>query len=309
MKKILIGGSPCTYWSIAQKNRETEASGQGWDLFLNYLIAKEKFKPDFFIYENNHSISKEIKAKITEMLGVQSETINSSTFSAQRRIREYWHNSENKANTQDAGILLQNVLESGIAEREKAYCLDATYYKGGNLKNYLIKHRRTQVFEVEPNGRPPVYVKDGITKIEGREIKVNLPDGTYYNRNLTVNEAARLQTMPDDYCKAVSRTEALKCYGNGWTAKVIMDIMQRLLESVPKSEEIAVLSMYDGIATGRYCLEKLGFTNIKYYAYEIDKPAITVALDNYPDIIELGDVFQVREDNWSLSSIALEGNK
>lgn len=30
----LIGGSPCTYWSIAQKNnRETEASGMGWELF------------------------------------------------------------------------------------------------------------------------------------------------------------------------------------------------------------------------------------------------------------------------------------
>lgn len=26
--KLLIGGSPCTHWSIAQtKNRETEASG------------------------------------------------------------------------------------------------------------------------------------------------------------------------------------------------------------------------------------------------------------------------------------------
>ena len=31
--KILIGGSPCTRWSIAQtKNRETEASGIGWEL-------------------------------------------------------------------------------------------------------------------------------------------------------------------------------------------------------------------------------------------------------------------------------------
>ena len=30
----VIGGSPCTYWSIAQKNgRETEASGLGWELF------------------------------------------------------------------------------------------------------------------------------------------------------------------------------------------------------------------------------------------------------------------------------------
>ena len=39
MKKILIGGSPCTYWSISQKpdTRETVAEGLGWELFKNYL--------------------------------------------------------------------------------------------------------------------------------------------------------------------------------------------------------------------------------------------------------------------------------
>lgn len=48
--KLLLGGSPCTYWSIAKaKNRETEPSGIGWELFENYLIALEKFKPDFFL--------------------------------------------------------------------------------------------------------------------------------------------------------------------------------------------------------------------------------------------------------------------
>ncbi len=32
MIKLLIGGSPCTYWSIAQKNnRETTAEGMGWE--------------------------------------------------------------------------------------------------------------------------------------------------------------------------------------------------------------------------------------------------------------------------------------
>lgn len=52
--------------------------------------------------------------------------------------------------------------------------------------------------------------------------------------------------------------------------------------------------MYDGIGTGRYCLDKMGFKNIKYYAYEIDKYAIQIAKTNYPDIIELGDAFQIR---------------
>lgn len=48
--KLLIGGSPCTHWSIAQtKNRETEASGIGWELFLNYRIARDKYQPDYFL--------------------------------------------------------------------------------------------------------------------------------------------------------------------------------------------------------------------------------------------------------------------
>lgn len=69
MKKFLIGGSPCTHWSIAQsKNRETSAEGIGWELFRNYLIAKEKFKPDFFLYENNKSAAQAIKDQIAAEL-------------------------------------------------------------------------------------------------------------------------------------------------------------------------------------------------------------------------------------------------
>ena len=64
MIKLLIGGSPCTYWSIAQtNNRETKTEGVGWELFKNYLIAKEKFKPDLFLYENNKSASKAIEGE------------------------------------------------------------------------------------------------------------------------------------------------------------------------------------------------------------------------------------------------------
>lgn len=43
MIKLLIGGSPCTFWSVAQrKHRETEPDGMGWELFKNYLLAREK---------------------------------------------------------------------------------------------------------------------------------------------------------------------------------------------------------------------------------------------------------------------------
>lgn len=77
MIKLQIGGSPCTYWSIAQtNNRETEPSGMGWELFENYLIALEKFKPDFFLYENNKSMSKAIRDEITKsflLLGLNKD--------------------------------------------------------------------------------------------------------------------------------------------------------------------------------------------------------------------------------------------
>jgi DNA (cytosine-5)-methyltransferase 3A len=141
-------------------------------------------------------------------------------------------------------------------------------------------------------------VVDGLITIKGKEYPIKLIDGYYIIRKLTVRECARLQTMPDDYCKAVSDSQAYKALGNGWTAEVIIHLLNHALKDVPRDEEIVVLSMYDGIATGRYCLDKMGFTNVTYHAYETDKYPITVAMDNYPDIFQHGDAFAVREDDW-----------
>lgn len=139
--KILIGGSPCTHWSIAQtKNRETEASGIGWELFLNYRIARDKYQPDYFLYENNKSMSPAIRAQITAELGVEPVLINSAMVSAQNRQRLYWAGKRNQDGTYsqvaveqpvDRGILLRDILESGVCWREKAYTLKANYANAG----------------------------------------------------------------------------------------------------------------------------------------------------------------------------------
>ena len=139
--KILIGGSPCTHWSIAQtKNRETDASGIGWELFLNYRIARDKYQPDFFLYENNKSMSPAIREQITEELGVEPVLINSALVSAQNRQRLYWAGKRNQDGTYsqvaveqpvDRGILLRDILESGVCWREKAYTLKANYANAG----------------------------------------------------------------------------------------------------------------------------------------------------------------------------------
>lgn len=423
MIKLLIGGSPCTYWSIAQKNnRETEPSGMGWELFKNYLIAKEKFKPDFFLYENNKSAVQAIKDQIKQELKVHDGTflmedtgaryieINSALVSAQNRQRFYIHNCGEVEQPKDRGILLKDILETnsngvavdlqvvgrkrneqGIFERSweartdgkssalttievrrmvaepvgvtadsKSFCLTASY-NGACAWNTIERNQRTMVAEpvyiddnvgecetiqkaipklvdkygylpgqfnaynlteineksptlstgsmvtsscattkFEKTDKPVYEVKDGFITIKGKQYPIKLADGYYIIRKLTVTECCRLQTMPDDYFRAVSNAQAYKGLGNGWTAEVIIHILWNALKNIPKDEEIIVLSMYDGIGTGRYCLDKMGFTNVKYYAYEIDKYAMQIAMSNYPDIIQMGDAFQVREEKWRI---------
>ena len=51
-----------------------------------------------------------------------------------------------------------------------------------------------------------------------------------------------------------------------------------------------VLSLFDGMSCGRIALERAGIEVGKYFASEIDKHAIQVAKENYPDTIHLGDV-------------------
>lgn len=130
MLKLLIGGSPCTHWSIAQtKNRETEPSGIGWELFENFLIALAKFKPDYFLYENNKSMSPAIRAEITKRFGFEPVCINSALVSAQNRQRLYWTNIPGVRQPEDRGILLRDILETGVAFREKGHTLKAQYCK------------------------------------------------------------------------------------------------------------------------------------------------------------------------------------
>ena len=97
---FLIGGSPCTYWSIAQKNnRETEASGLGWELFSQYIRALNEAKPKYFLYENNKSMSKAIYRSISDAFGFEPICINSALVSAQNRQRLYWVGIRNEDGT------------------------------------------------------------------------------------------------------------------------------------------------------------------------------------------------------------------
>lgn len=58
-----------------------------------------------------------------------------------------------------------------------------------------------------------------------------------------------------------------------------------------------VLSLFDGIACGYEALQRAGIPIDVYYASEIDKYAIQIAQKNHPDIIQLGDVCNIRRED------------
>lgn len=464
--RILIGGSPCTHWSIAQtKNRETEASGIGWELFLNYRIARDKYKPDYFLYENNKSMSPAIRAQITAELGVEPVLINSALVSAQNRQRLYWVGKREPDGTysqvrveqpEDMGILLRDILETGICWREKGYALTASSHsataedmfarrqrngvaepidaccvaqrgryigEGGKVaqhfeartdgktntlttvekdnliaepirigtiendakkqdfdsqqyrvyspdgksvtlcgngggvgaktglyavpisaennkvilkaidslvdrKGYVPEmfnpYNRAEVtkkaptlstgsmvtsscavliFETADGKQIPVYeVRGGRITIKGKEYPIKLWDGLYIIRKLTVTECKRLQTVPDTYAFPVSDTQAYKMLGNGWTVDVIAHIMSHFTGLT--EEPVEVLSMYDGMSCGHIALDKLGVNVTAYYATEIDKYAVQTTQHNFPETVQLGDAFQVRDEEWRLRRAA-----
>lgn len=473
--KLLIGGSPCTHWSIAQtKNRETEASGIGWELFLNYRIARDKYQPDFFLYENNKSMAPAIKAQISKELGVEPVLINSALVSAQNRQRLYWAGKRNPDGTyrqvpvelpEDRGILLRDILETGFPLREKGYalqtghgttaedaiarrqrnavaepvaikpltekemeymvretkdgrnhfgfdyfhdatkdksaCVTANTHKGvpynvlaepvriGTIENdarnqdhdsqqYRVyspdgksvtlcgnggglgaktglyatpvdtdedgilhlgslygQHSRWGVFakdgkcptitasmgmggghvpmvptrtdeeghcQKNPTTAKQIYeVRDGKISIGNTWYPIKLRDGFYIIRKLTVRECMRLQTVPEEYVFPVSATQAYKMLGNGWTVDVIAHIMSHFTGLT--EEPVEVLSMYDGMSCGHIALGKLDAEIASYHATEIDKFAIQTTQANFPDVVQLGDAFQVREDGWTYAGL------
>lgn len=108
----------------------------------------------------------------------------------------------------------------------------------------------------------------------------------------------RLQTVPETYMFPVSDTQAYKMLGNGWTVDVISHIMSYFRGIT--TQPVEVLSMYDGMSCGHIALDKLRANVVRYYATEIDKYAIQTTQHNYPDTIQLGDAFQVRNPDWKL---------
>ena len=236
---LLIGGSPCQGFSFAGKQLNFDDPRS--KLFWEYVRLLKDLKPKYFLLENVR-MKKESMDVITEALGVDPIFINSNLVSAQNRQRYYWTNIPMDKLPDDKGVVLADILEDGHVDRDKSHCIDANYFKGGNLKSYFEKHRRQLVFSDDGM----CHVGDADLKGHGYNRRVYHPDGkapslcassggnlepkTYIKpnswRKLTPLECERLQTVPEGYTNHVSNTQRYKMLGNGWTVDVIKHIFK-----------------------------------------------------------------------------------
>ena len=239
---LLIGGSPCQDLSIAKKGRkglEGERSG----LFYEYVRILKECKPKYFILENVNSMSKESKAKITEIMGVEPIMIDASLVSAQSRKRLFWTNIPIKELPEDKGILLKDILQSDAEVDErmtskngKAYTLTATYNKAV-VENSIKRKQRTMV-KIGHIGNTDGQA-NRVYSIEGKSVSLSAngggsgaKTGLYEIKNsfrkLTPIECERLQGLPDNYTEGIPNTQRYKCLGNAFNVDVIVHILKFL---------------------------------------------------------------------------------
>lgn len=239
---LLLAGSPCQGFSFAGKRLNFDDPRS--KLFFEFVRVLRSASPRFFLLENVQ-MKQECIDVISSELGVQPITINSSLVSAQNRKRLYWTNIPSVYLPEDKGIVLKDIIEDGYAtDRTKSHCLDANYWKGGNLKSYFEKHRRQLVFSADGLCRIGSADLKGhdlvkrVYSIEGKSPTLNACSGGNREpkialdelkwRKLTPRECEALQTVPNDYTQGVSNTQRYKMLGNGWTVDVIAHIFNSL---------------------------------------------------------------------------------
>ena len=181
---LLIGGSPCQGFSFAGKQLNFNDPRSA--LFFEYVRALKELKPKWFLLENVR-MKKDSEDVISEHLGVGPVKIESSDFSAQKRTRLYWTNIPIQEYT-DKGIVLSDIIEHGLVDRDKSYCIDEDYFKGTNLEQYLAKKRRQVVFEKSNKpirlGALSKSMGSRVYHESGKSICISAFGKTFFNSNL-----------------------------------------------------------------------------------------------------------------------------
>lgn len=176
---------------------------------MQYKRALVESKCRYFLYENNNSMSDEIRDGITRELGVEPIMINSALVSGQNRERLYWTNIPNVELPIDKGISITDVVPNAI--------------KGAALRNQVTKEGLKPFLNIRKDDKSNCIIAF-----------FNKKNCGYIDKNgifnyFTVEELEKLQTLPVGYLSCTSDSNARGFIANGWTVDVIAHIFSYII--------------------------------------------------------------------------------
>jgi len=155
---LVLSGSPCQDLSIAGNRKGLKGSRSSlFYTFIDIYNHIKSFNPKvLFFQENVGSAPKEDVRLMSEALGVLPVRFNSSLVTAQQRDRYYWTNIRTRTDwtgytwtdipePEDRKIMFKDIIESGVTEQKKAFCLLESEER--MVKNQeSLKHRSKKGF-------------------------------------------------------------------------------------------------------------------------------------------------------------------
>lgn len=199
----------------------------GWikDLKLNY--------PDFVPNEPKYKILKDLFSDLPKLnngeghLGIVQYSSTTSDYLKETEIRNginFTTQHIARPNNENDLEIYRIAVEQWVNENKRL-----NYAK---LPQRLIKHSNTKSF----SNRFQVVNHEGLSHTVVAHIAM---DGHYYihpdihqNRSITVREAARIQSFPDDYYFESSRTAAFKQIGNAVPVLMAKGIADKIKEMI-----------------------------------------------------------------------------
>ena len=224
---ILIGGSPCQNFSIANMYDRRGLQGEKSKLFYEYLRLKNEINPTYFLLENV-KMTKENEEKLNKYMGVKGLHINSNLVSFQDRKRIYWTN-------------IPNVTQP------KCKYVDFQAYKDNNEKRCdeaIVNYTPSRIrMWNNGNGYDGIKSCDNITnsfnihcltRKQDRCPNSGLIAYKGFCRFLTRRELELAQTLPIGYCDNLTLRQVEDVTGDGWT----VDVIKHILSFIPNINNI-----------------------------------------------------------------------
>lgn len=217
---LLIGGSPCQGFSFIGK--QLNFNDPRSRLFFEYVRALKETQPKYFLLENVN-MKHEYQDIISEQLGVKPVKINSSTVSAQNRVRLYWTNIPfekpcNMVHKQPSSDLYNEIKLSNWSQ-QRLIKLEEKY---GYIPEKFNLYNLSEIKNVYPC---LTALSQGQT-MSSSTIRTN--GNKYYELNADGWEV--LQTLPQGYTDkcGLTNNQRKKLIGNGWTVDVVASILSQL---------------------------------------------------------------------------------